>query len=165
VSRKLSAVLLSFSLAAVALPLVPGLVQSAGAQTACPSPKVLLLVNPTITTLPTGQSVASGGTLACVSLGQGVIGGSPLPSCQAPGVLAVVNATVVGDVLTKGTIVCVSLAGAPVPGLPGVGGPPGVGSLPGLVGLPSPTDLLTTLLKLITNLLGGTLPGGLPGGL
>jgi hypothetical protein len=38
-------------------------------------------------------------------------------------------------------------------------------SLPGLGGLPSPTDLLTTLLKLITNLLGSTLPGGLPGGL
>jgi hypothetical protein len=149
-SRRLSAVVLSLSLGA-ALPFASAFVGAAAAQTACPPPKVQLLINPTVSQLPSGQTVASGGAFACVTVSEGVIGGSPLPTCQARGVLAAVNTTVVGDTLTRGTILCVSLADAPVPAPPG--GLPGLGDLGGLIG---------TLLDLLTGLLGGGLPLPLP---
>ena len=134
-TRRLSAVMLSLCLGAVSLPFAPGLVASAGAQTACPSPKVQLLINPTLSTLPTGQVVGTGGTMACVSLGAGVMGGNPLPSCTAPGVLVVVGAVVTDGTVTSGQVQCVSLSGTGVP--------------------TSPTGLLGLLLNLVSSLLSG----------
>lgn len=142
--RKLSTAVLAMAISAVALPFAPGLVSAASAApTNCPQPGVYLLVNPVVTTTPTGEKIASGGHFACVSLGSGVIGGSPLPACNAPGVLAVVDAVQVGDTIVQGTVLCVTLANAAGP----------------VIGQVGTAGLLVAVLRA---LLGGIIPGGIP---
>jgi len=110
--RRIAGILLSLTVGALALPIAPGLLQTAAAVTPCPAPGQNLLVNPIVTSLPNGSLVAHGGTGACLSLGSGVMGASPAPTCPAPGVLAVVGATVVNDTVTDGIVECVTLASA-----------------------------------------------------
>lgn len=163
--RRIAGLMLSLTVGALALPIAPGLLQSAAAVTPCPAPGQNLLINPIVTSLPNGTPVAHGGSTLCVSLGSGAIGASPLPPCPAPGVLAVVGATVVDTTVTQGVVECVTLASATSTaggqvfgaaglltgiltllqnllaglGLPpiGVPGTPGLPGLPTLPGLPS----------------------------
>lgn len=108
--KRIAAFAVTVGLSALALPIAPGLLGGAAAAAACPPPSQSILLNPVISH-PAGSPapVATGGTFACVSLGSGVIGGSPLPTCGAPGVLAAIDATTVGDTVTQGTVLCTNL--------------------------------------------------------
>ena len=148
--HRIAALGLSVAVGLVALPFAPAFLGSAGASSSCPPPSVKLLINPTVST-PTGTGtlpVATGGAYGCVSLGQGVIGGDPLPACPAPGVLAVINAVQSQNMILQGTVICVSPSN-----------PAGPVTANG-------DNIIQALLNLIQQLLSGlNLPGSGGGGL